>query len=466
MIDTTSMKLAPAPTPDGVPSAPVAAAPAKNSSAAWWLSLFILVIGLALRILPSAGFTGTGFDEVLYRRYVILLDGGSQVVKVATQDMRSSTPYEIKLEGRGLELYPDLVDFFRVSQKAPEAMCELPPTRFFYIYAAWLWKRAEFGDAPPVAPQSPEFVLRDPALVSLHRVACLFSCLGLIVGGIATWRMLGVKALPATLALLAFSPLMIHLGQHALIDGVFTFWAVLSLWLLWENLQRPNHGGLLLALAASLALMVMTKENSFFVYLALLGLVATNRWAKFGQVSPKLLAVLLLGPAVGVAMLVSLSGGVTAFVEIYQLLVSKAQSLTYAIKTGDGPWYRYLVDLLLISPLVLILAIGGVFTQVRGNRAFVFLVAFVGFSYLIMCNVRYGMNLRYASIWDLPLRALAAAQVAVIASRFGSRQVLVASILIAGLCAYDLRQYQTYFMQGALYELVTGGLMHAVKILK
>jgi len=30
------------------------------------------------------------------------------------------------------------------------------------------------------------------------------------------------------------------------------------------------------------------------------------------------------------------------------------------------------------------------------------LVAFVGFSYLIMCNIRYGMNLRYASIWDLP----------------------------------------------------------------
>jgi len=466
MIETNPMKLAQVPTPDDARPETTPAASEKGSAGLWWLSLLILALGLAVRILPSAGFTGTGFDEVLYRRYVILLDGGTQVVKVATQDMRSSVPYEIKLEGRGLELYPDLVDFFRLSQKSPDAMCELPPTRFFYIYAAWLWKRAEFGDAPPVPQQSPDFTSRDPALLSLHRVACLFSCLGLIVGGIATWRMLGLKALPGTLALLAFSPLMIHLGQHALIDGVFTFWAVLSLWLLWENLQRPNQRGLLLAFAAALAIMVTTKENSFFVYLALVGLVAANRWAKFGHVSPKLLIAMLLGPAFGVAVLVSLSGGVTPFVEIYQLLVGKAQNQTYAIKTGDGPWYRYLVDLLLISPLVLILAIGGVFTQVRGNRAFVFLVAFVGFSYLIMCNVRYGMNLRYASIWDLPLRALAAAQVGAIATRFGARQALVASVAIAALCAYDLRQYQIYFVQTGLYELVTGGLMHAVKMLK
>jgi len=147
-------------------------------------------------------------------------------------------------------------------------------------------------------------------------------------------------------------------------------------------------------------------------------------------------------------------------------LVSKAETLTYAIKTGDGPWYRYLVDLMLLSPLVLVLAIGGIFSQVRGHRAYVYLVAFVGFSYAIMCNIRYGMNLRYASIWDLPLRALAAAQVGAIASRFGARQSLVTGVVIAALCAYDLRQYQIFFVDGKLYELVTAGLLYGVKILK
>jgi hypothetical protein len=440
MIQTSPMKLAIEPTPD-VP-APVPAAPPRPSLAPWILAALILAAGILVRVWPSAGFTGTGFDEALYRDNVI------------------------KLDAVGIFDYPAICQLYIEDQRNPETITKLPPTRFFYIGAAWLWKRAEFGGAPPVAARSPGFVDRDPALVSLHRVACLFSCLGLIVSGLAAWRMLGLRALPGVLALVAFSPLQIHLGQHALIDGVFTFWAVLNLWLLWENLQQPNNPRLLTAFAASLALMVVTKENSFFVYLALCGLIATNRWTKIGYVTPKLLFACIAGPALGVVALVLLAGGPTQFVEIYRLLVSKAQNLGYAIKTGDGPWYRYLVDLLLISPLVFLLAVGGVFTQVRGNRAFVFLMAFVGFSYLVMCNVRYGMNLRYASIWDLPLRALAAAQVGAVATRFGSRQTLVAGIALAALCAYDLRQYQMFFVDGRLYELVTGGLMYVLKILK
>jgi 4-amino-4-deoxy-L-arabinose transferase-like glycosyltransferase len=278
--------------------------------------------------------------------------------------------------------------------------------------------------------------------------------------------MLGLRALPGVLALLAFSPLQIHLAQHALIDGVFTFWAILSLWLLWENLQRPDSPRLLAAFGVSLACMVVTKENSFFVYLALGGLIATNRWAKFGTVTPRLLITTIVAPALGVVALVLLAGGLAPFVEIYRLLVTKAQNLTYAIRTGDGPWYRYLVDLLLLSPLVLILALGGLFTQVRGSRAFVYLLAFIGFTYLVMCNVRYGMNLRYASIWDLPLRALAAAQVGALMGRFGKKQTFLTSIAIVGLCAYDLRQYQIFFVDCPLYELVTEGLLRAVKILK
>jgi hypothetical protein len=442
MLDTAPMKLALAPTPDEPAPAPAPAAPTAAPRALWFLVALILAVGILVRVWPSAGFTGTGFDEALYRDNVIKLD------KV------------------GVFNYPAICQLYIQDQRDPEMITKLPPTRFLYIYASWLWKRAEFGAAPPVSPKMPGFTEHDPALVSLHRVACLFSCLGLIVCGLAAWRMLGLRAVPGVLALLAFSPLQIHLGQHALIDGVFTFWAVLNLWLLWENLRQPNNSRLLAAFALSLALMVLTKENSFFVYLALCGLTATNRWAKFGDVTPKLLTILLAGPALGVVVLVLLAGGPAQFVEIYRLLVTKAQNLTYAIKTGDGPWYRYLVDLLILSPLVFVLAIGGVFTQVRESRPFVYLVAFVGFSYLIMCNVRYGMNLRYASIWDLPIRALAAAQVGVITARFGARQGLIASLIIVALCAYDLRQYFIFFVDGKLYELVTGGLLQVVKILK
>lgn len=115
---------------------------------------------------------------------------------------------------------------------------------------------------------------------------------------------------------------------------------------------------------------------------------------------------------------------------------------------------------------MLILAISGVFSQVRDHRAYVYLVAFVGFSYAIMCNIRYGMNLRYASIWDLPLRALASAQVSAIALRFGKWQSVTVVAAIAALGVYDLRQYSLFFVDNRLYEFVTGGLLWSLKILK
>src|SRR5258708_6990552 len=81
MIDTAPMKLALAPEPDTPEPAPAPApasaqAPASATSArtSWLLAAVILAAGLFLRIWPWAGFTGTGFDEALYRDNVIRLD--------------------------------------------------------------------------------------------------------------------------------------------------------------------------------------------------------------------------------------------------------------------------------------------------------------------------------------------------------------------------------------------------------
>ena len=278
--------------------------------------------------------------------------------------------------------------------------------------------------------------------------------------------MFGGPAAIGILALMAFAPLQIHMGQHALIDGFFAFWAMLCLWTLWENLRHPDSPGWLIAYACSLVLMVLTKENAFFVYVALWGLVTVNRWARFGATTPKLLLVMCGAPLMGVAILVALAGGVESFIEIYRLLVSKAETLRYAIMTGDGPWYRYLVDLMIMSPIILCLALTGLFTSVRQSRELLYLALFVAFSYLVMCNVKYGMNLRYATIWDLPLRAVAIAQIGVIGTFFERRRALVTVILVAALCAYELRQYVIFFKDFGLYELVTEGLVRAVKILK
>jgi 4-amino-4-deoxy-L-arabinose transferase-like glycosyltransferase len=380
--------------------------------------------GIALRIYPSAGFTGVGYDEQLYREYVN------------------------NLSAHGLMSYPDLAEnYVERQQKLPAAI--LPPTRFLYIFTAYLWHQATGAEA----------------LVSLHRVSCLFSILLFLVAGAFAWRMGGARIALAVLALMACAPMQLHMSQHALIDGFFAFWATLSLWFLWENLRQPNSARWLILYTATLALLVITKENALFAFVGLLALIGLNRWLRFGTVTRPLLLLTLAGPLLGLVILIALCGSATTFVNIYRLLVSKASVLPYAIATGDGPWYRYLVDLLLATPLIFLLAWGAIFRLKFADKASLYLVTFMAATYVVMCNVRYGMNLRYTNMWDLPMRYLAVACLADVTASLRRREILIA-IAVMVLCAIDLRQYHIFFVQHDLYELVTAGLLRALQILK
>lgn len=164
-------------------------------------------------------------------------------------------------------------------------------------------------------------------------------------------------------------------------------------------------------------------------------------------------------------MLVNLCGSLSTTVHIYQLLVSKAAVLPYAIQTGDGPWYRYFVDLMLVSPLIFMLALGAIFTIKRSDHGAILFALFIAGSFLVMCNVRYGMNLRYANMWDMPLCFLAASYLVTLFARHKRGDIWLGTGVVL-LCAFGLRQYQILFAKFGLYELVPEGLLRALRILK
>ena len=373
---------------------------------------------------PTPKFQAFGFDEHLYRGYVSVL------------------------MLRGIGVYPQMARHY-VQEQTHLAAAILPPTRFFYIGAAYVWHLI-WGTGP---------------LKSLSAISSLFSMLLLGLSARFAWRLGGGAIALCVTALMAFAPTQIHMSQHALIDGVFAFWATLSLWLLWENLQRPNRWPWLTVYGGALAVMVLTKENAMFAYVAILALLAASHWLRFGRLTLSLCLATLLGPLLGVGVLITVCGGPGTTIEIFRLLVSKASVLEYAIVTGDGPWYRYLVDLMVVSPVILVLAIGGIFRLQATERAGLFLLLFVGASFLVMANIRYGMNLRYTNMWDFPLRYLAVLCLWGIVPRKSAPAVWM-SLCIVALCALELRQYNIFFVQNDLYELVPRDLLRAVKILK
>lgn len=425
------------------PEPATAQRPASSApSRAWWsVVALILLLGATARIYPSGHWQGVGFDEGLYRNYALMT------------------------ERFGVGHYPELCAYYLRDQAEPGSIVKLPPTRFLYIACGVLTKRAFFGDAKP-ADLDADAAAKANMVTSLHWVSIVSSILLMLVAGLAAGRMFGRGMGLAVFALVAASPLQLHLAQHGFIDSFFGLWAVLALWLLWENLRAPGDARWLSAYGVSLAFMVLTKESSFFVYAGLCGLLALNRWARFGNVTPRLLLVTVLGPLAGVATLVTLAGGLPQFIEIYRSLVSKAQQHPFAIATGDGPWFRYFIELMTISPIVFCLALTGLFTLPREHRGYLFLAGFVAVSFAIMCNVRYGMNLRYTAIWELPLSAFAAAAILRLAQAGGRRAIPLAALLVVGLCAYDVRQYKILFVDHDLYELVPDGMLRAVQIVK
>jgi 4-amino-4-deoxy-L-arabinose transferase-like glycosyltransferase len=374
---------------------------------------------------PAPKFDAVGFDEGLYRGYVSSLISG------------------------GLTSYPEIVDhYIEVQQTLTGSI--LPPVRFLFIFSAYLWHQV-FGT---------------DALVALYDVASLFSILTLLLSTIFAWRLRGPAWALGVAALMSFAPTQIHMSQHALVDGFFTFWALFCLCLLWENLRAPGNWPCLAAYVLGLCCLVLTKENAFFVFVALMVIVALNRWLAFGVVTRELLLCSVVGPLLGVVVLVFLAGGLETLRTTYQLSVSKNYHLAYAILTGDGPWHRYLVDLLLVSPVILLLALGAAFRLDRAQKPELFLFVFVAASYLVMCNIKYGMNLRYANMWDMPLRFLAFGQIVAFCAPLRRYRTLILCGAVGLVCAVELRQYVILFVQFPLYELVPEGLLRALHILK
>lgn len=403
----------------------------------------VLLLGMFLR-LPHAAFSGdrnplhaigylhpqpkmqgVGFDEGLYSGYLgVLIE-------------------------HGLGSYPDMVeDYVHVQGEMDKAI--LPPLRFLYIFVAYLWHGC-FGT---------------DALASLTQVASFFSVLTLILSGMFAWRMAGPAFALGVTGLMSVAPTQLHMSQHALIDGFFAFWALFCLWTLWESLRAAGNWRWLAAYGLALALLVLTKENSFFVWCGLVALIVANRWLQFGKVTRELLLATVAGPLLGVVILIFLAGGLDNLITTYRLLVMKASITPYAILTGDGPWSRYLVDLLLVSPLVLILALGAVFRLDRTKRPELYLSIFVAASYLIMCNVKYGMNLRYANMWDMPLRFLAFSQIAALAAFAQRYRTIATALIVVVIMGIEFRQYIILAVQFPLYELITHDLLRALHILK
>jgi len=76
------------------------------------------------------------------------------------------------------------------------------------------------------------------------------------------------------------------------------------------------------------------------------------------------------------------------------------------------------------------------------------------------------MNLRYANMWDMPLRFLAFSQIVAMASWAKSYRTAIIATAVVVLAAIEFHQYIVLAVRYPLYELITQDLLQALQVLK
>jgi len=212
---------------------------------------------------------------------------------------------------------------------------------------------------------------------------------------------------------------------------------------------------------------LLTKENAAFVFIGILSILACNRWLKIGKVGLNLVIATFVGALAGVAMLVIASGGLATLIQVFQANISKTYATPYVIQTGDGPWFRYILDLIAMSPLVTLLALAALGRLNFQEAISRYLALFLAVTYLLMSNLRYGISLRYTAIWDLPLRYLAFTQVVLMAVSVPPRyRTIFIPVAIAIVCTVDLSHYYFFFVQNGTYDPTATEILRQLNIVK
>ncbi len=353
--------------------------------------------------------------------------------------------YMRHLDQHGLASFPELFDEATrfASSDSHEA-----PYRVGYIALTWVCAKV-FG----------------PTFEALTYLS--FACQVLLVLGV--WRV-GRRVLPEcaaafTALALACSPLLLRLAPQPLTDTPATLGAALSVLTFLDLLARPRRGALL-AFVASFTFALSVKELALLLAPCLFALWALERWRKSTELRFADLLFALTAPgALCLGLWMLAAWDTSAALRYLWTGLHSTGANPYMQAESIGPWYRYLVELLLLSPLpsLLAAAAAGHALLKRGDdersRDAVRWVVFA--AVLLAVAGPLPKNIRFFAILELPLRALEVAALTHLARRvFDTRAraaALAALLALVALAAIDLVAANTTFVH--LHDPVVSHLL-------
>ena len=280
--------------------------------------------------------------------------------------------------------------------------------------------------------------------------------------------------------LAGFSPLLMGLSRLAFADSYAALCTTAAIWLFLEVVKDPSSLRKRLLFSAALAWTVLVKEPSVLLVPGFALFLLYERYVR-GEphdLVARTVDFLVAGAAVVVVLLLAAGGFETLRNTVQAVIVSPATN-RYAQRFGSGPWFRPILDFLLLSPWPTLLAIGGFWWTVaraapgapsgRHERERVYF-AFVCGTMLLALSF-FTKNVRYATALELPIRALAVLLVCDLAGvadgsgRPGVRRAgLLAAVAVVLLCFLDRRNFELFWVEHPGADPITQFLVDVRKL--
>jgi 4-amino-4-deoxy-L-arabinose transferase-like glycosyltransferase len=258
-------------------------------------------------------------------------------------------------------------------------------------------------------------------------------------------------------ALAAFAPLLLGIGRLALQDSFLLLLLALSCWTFVETLAAPRSRAWRAAFVASFALALLTKELALLLLPAfVLGWLAERRGRAAEHPFWPFARLLALPCLIVLPVFLLAAGGPGPLRQTVRTVLTSPGGNEYAIAFGSGPWYRYLIDYLCISPGVTLLALGFagalLLRSLRERPARAEVQFGIQAAVLLLELGFFTKNVRYLMILELPLAVFAAAMLCEIVPAGARRRWVWIGLLGAILCYLDWRTFDYGWVQHGIYD--------------
>jgi len=256
-----------------------------------------------------------------------------------------------------------------------------------------------------------------------------------------------------SLILLSSSPLNLAMARRCLTEGVLILFTYLSFWLFFDILKEKSRlKKVLFVLCATMSILIKETAVLYLLFFFIFHFFH-NHFAK-EKLSLKdswwiyCLPVLLAGLAYA-------GLGVFSYIfRIAAIILTSPQDNFFAKAFGAGPWFRYILDYLLLSPLVAIFGMAFIVSYLSEKehaKEVIFPLTFLIFTFLIFDF--FTKSVRYVMAMDLPLRLCAVLMLSRLTQRwFTKRALAILSAIILLIAVGDYLNFWHFFVKEAIYD--------------